>query len=318
MKSLLSIQSHVSHGYVGLRAATFTLQTQGWDVDNINTVNFSNHTGYGQTKGSPISVTECKKLVSGLTDIQVINTYDAVISGYIPNADLIATVVDLVATIKNNSQCLYLLDPVMGDQGHLYVDELCVGEYQKAIRRGIVDIMTPNQFELELITGREIKTKDDLREAVDFLHQCGVKYVVVSSVDGSIPISEEEDVIYCVFSTAGHGMRYISVPIIKSYFTGVGDLLSALLLDKLHRCLGEADTLGLAVNQALTIMSKVLRRTRQLGLQMFCDHHNIPYSEDAITGDMNSSNMKFFELKIIQSAEYFSYSGPGIYKIISI
>jgi pyridoxine kinase len=45
MSRLLSIQSHVVHGYVGNRAATFPLQLLGYDVDTINTVQFSNHTG---------------------------------------------------------------------------------------------------------------------------------------------------------------------------------------------------------------------------------------------------------------------------------
>jgi pyridoxine kinase len=42
---ILSIQSHVVHGYVGNRCATFPLQLLGWEVDQINTVQFSNHTG---------------------------------------------------------------------------------------------------------------------------------------------------------------------------------------------------------------------------------------------------------------------------------
>ena len=42
---VLSIQSHVVHGYVGNKAATFPLQVLGFDVDAINSVQFSNHTG---------------------------------------------------------------------------------------------------------------------------------------------------------------------------------------------------------------------------------------------------------------------------------
>lgn len=42
---VLSIQSHVVHGYVGNKAATFPLQLLGFEVDALNTVQFSNHTG---------------------------------------------------------------------------------------------------------------------------------------------------------------------------------------------------------------------------------------------------------------------------------
>lgn len=45
-KRVLSIQSHVCSGYVGNKAAVFPLQLLGFDVDIINSVQFSNHTGY--------------------------------------------------------------------------------------------------------------------------------------------------------------------------------------------------------------------------------------------------------------------------------
>lgn len=48
---LLSIQSHVACGYVGNRAATFPCQLLGWDTDVVNTVQFSNHTGYRRWGG---------------------------------------------------------------------------------------------------------------------------------------------------------------------------------------------------------------------------------------------------------------------------
>lgn len=42
---VLSIQSHVVRGYAGNRCAVFPLQTLGFEVDFINSVQFSNHTG---------------------------------------------------------------------------------------------------------------------------------------------------------------------------------------------------------------------------------------------------------------------------------
>lgn len=45
-KRVLSIQSHVVHGYVGNKCAVFPLQVLGFEVDPINSVQFSNHTGY--------------------------------------------------------------------------------------------------------------------------------------------------------------------------------------------------------------------------------------------------------------------------------
>ncbi|KAL0904534.1 hypothetical protein M5K25_026658 [Dendrobium thyrsiflorum] len=42
---VLSIQSHTIQGYVGNKSAVFPLQLLGYDVDPINSVQFSNHTG---------------------------------------------------------------------------------------------------------------------------------------------------------------------------------------------------------------------------------------------------------------------------------
>ena len=51
MRKVLSIQSHVVSGYVGNKAAVFPLQLLGLDVDFINSVQFSNHTGYPSLAG---------------------------------------------------------------------------------------------------------------------------------------------------------------------------------------------------------------------------------------------------------------------------
>ncbi|MGH0171387.1 UNVERIFIED_CONTAM: hypothetical protein FKN15_060994 [Acipenser sinensis] len=42
---VLSIQSHVVRGYVGNKSASFPLQVLGFEVDSVNSVQFSNHTG---------------------------------------------------------------------------------------------------------------------------------------------------------------------------------------------------------------------------------------------------------------------------------
>ena len=50
---ILSIQSHVVSGYVGNKSATFPLQLLGFETDCINSVQFSNHTGYKVTSDIP-------------------------------------------------------------------------------------------------------------------------------------------------------------------------------------------------------------------------------------------------------------------------
>jgi pyridoxine kinase len=59
---VLSIQSHVTFGYVGGKAAVFPLQCLGYDVDVVNTVSYSNHAGYGRFGGSKASSAELAEI----------------------------------------------------------------------------------------------------------------------------------------------------------------------------------------------------------------------------------------------------------------
>ena len=63
---VLSVQSHTVTGYVGNRSATFPLQLLGLEVDVINSVQFSNHTGYKNGwKGTVLNGEELWDLVEG-------------------------------------------------------------------------------------------------------------------------------------------------------------------------------------------------------------------------------------------------------------
>lgn len=323
MKSVLSIQSHVLHGYVGGRAATFPLQFLGWDVDNINTVNFSNHTGYGSVKGSSLSRDEMKDLFKGLTDISC--QYDAIILGYIPSADLIEVLAQNVVLLKKKfSDLLYICDTVMGDQGHLYVDKSCVDAYKKLLSTQVVDIITPNQFELELLCGYAINTKAELVLALSSIHKdYSVKHIVVSSLSGKLPLCDEAcpESIYCAVSSFdSNRIDLFRIPEIKSYFTGVGDLFTALLVDKFY---ANPENLSLAVNQVLTIMADVLKLTHTTGLKKYCSYLQLEYSagmdERILQGKINDgSSMRFFELCIIQARDFYGYSGNGSMDLFSI
>lgn len=48
---VLTIQSHVSYGFVGNSAAVFPLQLLGFSPIVVNTVEFSNHTGHPTFRG---------------------------------------------------------------------------------------------------------------------------------------------------------------------------------------------------------------------------------------------------------------------------
>ena len=64
---VLSIQSHVVHGYVGNRCCVFPLQRLGFDVSFINSVQFSNHTGTEAISRIDVPASCCVLSCSSLT-----------------------------------------------------------------------------------------------------------------------------------------------------------------------------------------------------------------------------------------------------------
>ena len=66
---LLAIQSHVVFGHAGNSAAVFPMQRVGVIVWPLNTVQFSNHTQYGQWAGEVLAPEQIPALVDGIAAI---------------------------------------------------------------------------------------------------------------------------------------------------------------------------------------------------------------------------------------------------------
>lgn len=69
----------------------------------------------------------------------------------------------------------------MGDQGRLYVNEDIVPAYKALVREA--DLILPNQFEAEQLSGVSINSLSGVANAVRTLHKAqGVNHVIVTSV----------------------------------------------------------------------------------------------------------------------------------------
>ena len=103
-RKVLSIQSHVIHGYVGNKAATFPLQYRGWDVDVLNTVQFSNHPGYETFTGYKYDPKTLQDIVeNGLVDSLHID-YDAVLTGYLPSVENLQNLAHIINKMKETNK----------------------------------------------------------------------------------------------------------------------------------------------------------------------------------------------------------------------
>jgi pyridoxine kinase len=256
--NLLSIQSHVAYGHVGNSAAVFPLQRMGVEVWPIHTVQFSNHTGYGQWRGQRFDAELVRELVAGLEQRGVLGECDGLLSGYMGGADIGAAVLDAVAIVKRaNPAASYCCDPVIGDAGRgIFVRE-GIPEFIKHEAVPAADIVTPNQFELDYLAGRESKTVADALAAVTAVHALGPATVLVTSLHVEDTPEDSIDLI----ASDGAACFRLRTPRLPLAVNGAGDAIAALFFAHLLRC----RKIDQALSNAASAIFGVLSKTSELG-----------------------------------------------------
>ncbi|KAJ1623448.1 Ribokinase-like protein [Pavlovales sp. CCMP2436] len=265
---VLSIQSHVVHGYVGNKAAVFPLQVLGIEVDAINSVQFSNHTGYPRFTGDRLTGERLEELISGLESNGLLGGYSHILTGYIGAASFLRAVLRLVRRVRElRPDATFVCDPVLGDKtrgdthGKLYVPEELVEIYKNEVIP-LASVLTPNHFEAELLTGRNISNCSDAFDACGHLHAQGVRTVVITSADLAAGAGAEQ-CITLLASQQKEGQEptrfKIEIPLLPGSYTGTGDLTAALLLAWMHK-LGDANLVE-AVEKTIASVQAVLSRT---------------------------------------------------------
>lgn len=167
--------------YVGNKSAVFPLQLLGLDVDPVNSVQFSNHTGYSTCNGDVLNGAQLLALIDGLERNNLLSCYTHLLTGYIGSASFLQAVVQIALKLKQkNPDLIYVCDPVLGDEGKIYVPEDLVEMY-KTLVLPVADVLTPNQFEAEMLTGIKIQNESDAQRACLLLHAHGPRTVVVTS-----------------------------------------------------------------------------------------------------------------------------------------
>ena len=152
--NILSIQSHVAYGHVGNASAVFPMQRLGVEVWPIHTVQFSNHTGYGAWKGRVFDGPAIEELVDGIAERGVLPRCDGVLSGYMGSADIGNAILSAVERVREaNPEALYCCDPVIGDVGRGVFVRPGIPEFMREQAVPAADIITPNQFELDFLSG---------------------------------------------------------------------------------------------------------------------------------------------------------------------
>jgi len=231
--AILSIQSHVVFGYAGNTAAVFPIQRLGREVWAINTVEFSNHTGYGAWKGKVLGAELAEELVTGLEERGVLNRCEAVLSGYLGDAAVGRAIIDAVKKVKKESpKALYCCDPVMGDVGRGFYVKPDIPDMFKKELVPLADIVCPNQFELEALTGINTAKLENAVKAINTIHEMGPSIVLVTSFkEKNGELSSPE--LSMLASDKGNIYRVTTVELpLGNGVAGTGDMTTSVFLSR--------------------------------------------------------------------------------------
>jgi pyridoxine kinase len=256
--NILSIQSHVAYGHVGNASATFPMQRLGVDVWPIHTVQFSNHTGYGSWKGRVFDGGMIDEVMDGIAERGVLAQCDGVISGYMGSADIGHAILSAVERVRAaNPKALYCCDPVIGDVGRGVFVRPGIPEFMREQAVPAADIVTPNQFELELLTDVEIKTTADAHRAVEALRDAGPKVVMVTSLATEETPADSIDLM----AADAKGSWRVRTPKLDVSVNGAGDAIAALFFTHYLR----EESAAAALSKAASSIYGLLKRTKEVG-----------------------------------------------------
>lgn len=156
MKTVLVISSFVASSQVGATASAFCLRRLGVEAVVLPTTLMGRHPGWGPPGGGATQVEQLESMWQAIRKQGL--RFDAVFSGYMGHVDHVALTARIIRDIKmDNPNALVLVDPVMGDDGNLYIPE----DRAQAIRTDLIplaDILTPNVWELSYLTGTQSNT----------------------------------------------------------------------------------------------------------------------------------------------------------------
>jgi len=297
----------------------------------VNTVNYSNHSGYGRLGGSKASAKDLLEILHSMEQNGLLHPAK-LLTGYIPGAESLSAVSTFARKLKDEKpDLIYLMDPVIGDGGKLYVAPNVVPVYQSMLP--LATIITPNYFEVETLTGTSLKDMTSLRLALKVLHEA---YHVPNVVISSIPLKQwlidalpaqiwpsnldtsDNDYLLCICSSTvdlgeNEGISVIHtqfVPLFPGYFSGVGDLFSALLLGHFQPegsfsitedNVRQQTPLSYATSMALTKTHAVLQSTYNYTLTLPEDERQpTDVEKDAADPVRKVKRMKGRELRLVQ------------------
>ncbi len=247
MKTVLVISSFVASSRVGATVSAFCLRRVGVETIVLPTTLMGRHPGWGNPGGGAVETTQIEIMWQAIRKQGL--RFDAVLTGYMGHVDHAALSARIIREVKqDNPEAIILVDPVMGDEGALYIPE----DRAMMIKSQLVplaDILTPNAWELSYLTGKDSDTAPAIAQtAKDWRAETDVLIT-------SVPIDEK---IGAVLVTS-EGASFVQHKKFDKVPHGGGDALAATYLAQLLLGLSPRQALEFSVASIFEVMSAAIK-----------------------------------------------------------
>lgn len=270
--SILSIQSHVCYGHVGNAAAVFPLQRLGFDVWPVHCLQFSNHLGYSDWSGEVFATEQVAEVLKGIERRGVFQQCQAILSGYLGTAELGGAVIETVTAVKQaNPDAVFLCDPVMGDEDTGVYVQPEIPDFMRLEAVRSADIITPNLFELGILSGLEVHDQSTAVAAARKLledDRTDLKVVMVTSIPIA-PTQDSKNERIGILVVTREGAYLATTPKLDfgPLVKGTGDVIAALFLGSYLRSGRDA---GKALQTAMAALYGIIEETHRQGSTELC------------------------------------------------
>ncbi|WP_294467132.1 pyridoxamine kinase [uncultured Anaerofustis sp.] len=255
-KDILLINDLPGVGKVALSAMMPIVSSMGFRVHNLPTAIVSNTLDYGL-----FEILDMSEYMRKTIDIwnELGFKFDAICTGFINSDEQVGLIEKIIEDNKENDP-LIMVDPIMGDDGNLYM-----GLSKNVVKNmremcALADIVTPNFTEASFILYDEMKKdeldSDEIKEYIDEFRKLGSKSVVITSV------KSKDSSNYSIEGYSHFEDEYFSVPYdyINVRFPGTGDVFSGVMVGKVL----EGKTLKEACKIASDFVRKAMERDEKI------------------------------------------------------
>ena len=240
-------------GRTSLMAVIPILSTMGFNVCPLPTAILSNHSQYPDFSFLDLTE-EMPRIIDQWEKLGV--TFDAIYTGYMGSPRQIEIVCGFIERFRT-ADTLVVVEPVLGDNGHLYskMTQEMVEEMRRLACRA--DVLTPNLTEAFALLDRPYKTDcttEELKDLIAELSEMGPDTVIITGV----PVPGQSG-LTSVIARSKSDLRTwkVTCPYLPAHYPGTGDSFTSVITGSLL----QGDSLPIALDRAAQFILQGIRST---------------------------------------------------------